>query len=277
MLVRKQKISSVRVLQHQESNKDKDTTMPSSMEEIRDPFFWKAVFAEFFATALFVMNVTTVATLSAGFQTEKIIVISLAIGMSVSILAQIFGPVCGAHLNPAVTVALFAKGAITFARTCFYFIIQLIGAIVGSAITYGLIPEEQHGALGALQPSPGVTQAQAFFVEMLLTVLLCLTVFSSTSTDHGRKDFGFSNAFAIGMSVTVSHLLGVPMTGSGINPARALGPSVITATFHESHWLYWIGPLVGGVFSGLFYRFVLSVEPPSQETKDIKLKTVSAA
>jgi len=98
-----------------------------SIKELTDLFFWRAVIAEFFATTFFVMNVTLVATLSAGFGTEKIIVISLAIGMSVSVLAQTFGPICGAHLNPAVTVGLFVKGAISLARTCFYFAVQLVG------------------------------------------------------------------------------------------------------------------------------------------------------
>lgn len=101
--------------------------MALSTKEISDPSFWRAVLAEFMATAIFVMNVTMVVTLSAGFGGEKIIVISLAIGMSVSVLAQTFGPVCGAHLNPAVTVGLLVQGSVSIVRACLYVTVQLVG------------------------------------------------------------------------------------------------------------------------------------------------------
>jgi len=96
-------------------------------------------------------------------------------------------------------------------KTVFFLIIFIITGIVGSAITYGLVPKKRHGGLGALQPETDVEVEQAFFVEMLLTMLLVFTVFSSTSNDNGRKDFGFTNAFAIGLSVTVAHLVGVSL------------------------------------------------------------------
>ena len=81
--------------------------------------------------------------------------------------------------------------------------------VVGSAITYALIPKDRHGMLGALQPASDVEPVQAFFIELILTVILLFTVFSSTSDDNGRKDFGFANALAIGLAVTVAHLIGV--------------------------------------------------------------------
>ena len=91
-----------------------------------------------------------------------------------------------------------------------WFLLKLwFPGIVGSAITYAVIPKNRHGMLGALQPASGVDSVQAFFVELILTVILLFTVFSSTSDDNGRKDFGFANALAIGLAVTVAHLVGV--------------------------------------------------------------------
>ena len=88
------------------------------------------------------------------------------------------------------------------------FFFHLTG-VVGSAITYALIPKDRRGMLGALQPASDVEPVQAFFIELILTVILLFTVFSSTSDDNGRKDFGFANALAIGLAVTVAHLIGV--------------------------------------------------------------------
>lgn len=82
-------------------------------------------------------------------------------------------------------------------------------AIAGSAITYGLTPEKRRGGLGNLSISPDITETQGLFVELILTMVLVFTVLASTSSDHNRKDFGYANGLAIGISITVAHLVGV--------------------------------------------------------------------
>ena len=107
--------------------------------EIKDKFFWRAIFAELFATAFFVFNVTLVLTESNNFGFASIIVIAFAIGMSVSVIAQTFGPICGAHLNPAVTIGVFIHGGISAVKAILYIIVQMIAGMFFMYISKQLI------------------------------------------------------------------------------------------------------------------------------------------
>jgi len=239
-----------------------------NLEEARTVNFWRAVFTEWFGTTIFIYIVTSVLiNLGGGDGTGASIVnISLVIGLAISVLAQIFGPISGGHFNPAVTFAVLVKGEITIIKAILYTAAQIVGGITGAAFTYVLTPDNRRGALGNLPLAEELTQVQGFFVEMLMTMLLVFTVLASTSSDNGRKDFGYSNGLAIGISIVVSHLVAIPYTGSGINPARAFGPAAVLGKFQDYHWIYWIGPYVGAIIASLLYRFLFGVELENKES-----------
>ncbi|XP_057297756.1 aquaporin-1-like isoform X2 [Hydractinia symbiolongicarpus] len=201
-------------------------------DELGNKFFWRAVFAEFFATTMFVFLVTSVVDASARY--GGLTQVALAIGLGASVLVQIVGPISGAHFNPAVTIGVFLNRGCSFWKLLFYIPAQFIGGIVGAAISYGLTPKDvrNFGKLGNLVKLEELSLAQGLFIEVFLTMLLVLTVLASTSSDNKRKEVGYANGLAIGVSITVAHLVGI----------------------------YWFGPYIGGILSGLLYRFVFGVE-----------------
>lgn len=227
-----------------------------AIDSITTKMFWRAVFIEFLGTTLFVMLVTALLTNDP----PDIVRISFAIGLAIAVLAHVFGPISGGHFNPAIALGTIITGDVGIARGAAYFIAQLFGGIAGSAITFGLNPHDTRSKIDGLRLGAGLNVAQGFFVEFFLTAVLVFAFLASSSSDNNRKDFGFANPLAVGLSITLSHLVGIPYTGSGINPARAFGPSVIVNTWMGYHWVYWVAPLLGGVFAALFYRFIVKME-----------------
>lgn len=244
-----------------------------SLSELKNRYFWRDVFAEFFATMLFIYMVTSVLTkLQPG---HDIVQISFGIGISVAILVQVFGPICGSHLNPAVSLTAFLTGHVTLVRAFVYTIVQLLGGIAGSALTYGVTPDSTGEKYGVVRKSEDLTAGQGMVCEMILTMMLLLTILASVSKDHGRKNFGYANAMAIGESVVVTHLIGVKYSGASINPCRALGPSVVTGDFPSYHWIYYVGPYLASVISALLYRFIFAKEESKKDkSNDIDMEEV---
>lgn len=229
--------------------------------EITKRTFLRDVFAEFFGTMLFLYLITSVLAKPSSIpNTPNVVQISFCIGIAIAVLAQIFGPVSGAHLNPAVTMGVLMTGQLNAIRAVCYVIAQCIGAIVGSAITSGITTAGKENGGGVCSMPDGSSAIDGFFAEFFLTLLLVLTVLGST--DAKRNQSGFPPCLAIGLSIVVAHLAGIPYTGSGINPARVFGPAVVENNFPDYHWIYWIGPLLAGVVGGLLYRFVFSYEEP---------------
>uniref|UniRef100_F6RW76 Aquaporin-2 n=1 Tax=Xenopus tropicalis TaxID=8364 RepID=F6RW76_XENTR len=177
---------------------------------------------------------------------------NLFIGVCPGSLCRIFGHISGAHINPAVTIAFLIGCHISFLRALFYIIAQLVGAIAGAAIVSAIAPLDARGNLAINEVTNG-SPGQACAVELFLTFQLVLCVFAST--DSRRSDNVGSPAISIGLSVTVGHLLGIYLTGCSMNPARSFGPAAITGIFTD-HWVFWIGPLVGGILASLFYNYI---------------------
>ncbi|XP_040196202.1 aquaporin-5-like isoform X1 [Rana temporaria] len=214
--------------------------------------FARAVFAEFLATLIFVFfGVGSALNWSSALPT--VLQISLAFGLAIGTLVQTFGHVSGAHINPAVTVAFLLGSHISILRALFYIIAQLVGAIAGAGIIHAVAPANVRGNLAINAVNSG-TPGLALVVELLLTFQLVLCIFAST--DGRRTDNVGSPALSIGLSVTLGHLLGIYFTGCSMNPARSLGPAAITGIFKDQ-WVFWIGPLVGGVLASLIYNYVL--------------------
>ncbi|XP_049954964.1 aquaporin AQPAe.a-like [Schistocerca serialis cubense] len=155
---------------------------------------------------------------------------------------QCLGHVSGAHVNPAVTVGLLSAGHVFLLRAVMYIAAQCAGAIAAAVVLKALTPEESESTLGVTAVSPHLTLTQAVFVEAFITFFLVMTVF-------GARSARGSAGFAIGLSITTCHLFAMQYTGASMNPARSLGPAMVTGVWHN-HWVYWMGPLAGGIAAG---------------------------
>ena len=177
------------------------------------------------------------------------------------------------NLNPAVSVGLLAGGQLSVIKCCLYIVVQCIGAIVGKALTlfslcilnsnigaailYGTTKEELRGGLGANgigTASVSVSPFAGMVMEMIGTMVLVLVVYA-TAVDKRNKSSAMLPPLLIGLTVSVAHLLLIPYTGTSINPARSLGPAIV-GDHWDDHWVFWVGPLLGGAIGGVLYRFV---------------------
>uniref|UniRef100_A0A8D0C0H6 Aquaporin-5 n=1 Tax=Salvator merianae TaxID=96440 RepID=A0A8D0C0H6_SALMN len=230
--------------------------------------FFRAVVAEFLATMIFVF-LGIGSALNWPSALPGTLQISLAFGLAIATLVQSVGHISGAHINPAVTVALVVAQKISLLRALAYIVAQLLGAVAGAGAIYQVTPPEIRGklAVNGLQNNTPVGQAVA--VELILTFLLVLCVFAST--DSRRTDDMGSPALSIGLSVTAGHLLGIYFTGCSMNPARSFGPAVIMENYQD-HWVFWVGPLAGGIIASLLYNIILAPDTRSLSVRTDVLK-----
>ncbi|XP_019412025.1 PREDICTED: aquaporin-5-like [Crocodylus porosus] len=223
-------------------------------KEVLTLAFARAVFVEFLATLIFVF-IGLGSALKWPSALPSILQISLAFGLGIATLVQAFGHISGAHINPAVTIAFFVGNQISFFRMLFYVVAQLVGAITGAGILYGVTPANTHGNLAINALNNNITPGQALVVEILLTFQLAMCIFAST--DNRRTDNLGSPALSIGLSVCLGHLIGIYFTGCSMNPARSFAPSVIMRRFSSAHWVFWVGPILGAVLAALLYFYIL--------------------
>jgi len=179
--------------------------------------------------------------------------VSLAFGLAVMAIASFTGHISGGNLNPAVSLGLLVGGKLSLLKFVVYVIAQCIGAVAGAGILYGVTPETVRGSLGSNGLAEGVKPLAGMVMELLMSMLLVLVVYAS-AVDGGNKTSPMVAPLLIGLTVTVAHLVLMPYTGTSINPARSLGPALITKTTKD-HWVFWVGPLLGGALGGLLYRF----------------------
>ncbi|KAJ7317771.1 hypothetical protein JRQ81_003933 [Phrynocephalus forsythii] len=216
--------------------------------------FLRAVCTEFLATALFVFFGLGSA-LKWPSALPSVLQIAMAFGLAIGTMVQTFGHISGGHINPAVTIAFFVGNQISFLRMVFYIVVQLVGAIAGAGVLYGVTPINARGNLAANGLNNNTTPGQAVVVEMILTFQLVLCIFSST--DSRRNDHVGSPAISIGLSVTLGHLVGIYFTGCSMNPARSFAPAVIMNRFTSAQWVFWVGPICGGILASLLYNYFL--------------------
>jgi MIP family channel proteins len=180
--------------------------------------------------------------------------VALAHGLALAVLVSALGAVSGAHFNPAVTAAVFVSGRIAAPLAGMYVVAQLLGGVAAGFALRLIFPVAswEPVALGTPSVGEGITVIGAIVIEAVLTVLLVLAVFG-TAIDRRAPKLG---GLAIGLAVAADILMGGPLTGAAMNPARWFGPAVASGTF-ENWYVWWIGPLVGAVLAALVYRAVL--------------------
>ncbi len=177
---------------------------------------------------------------------------ALAYGLAIALLVAATANISGGHINPAVTFGAWITGKISLIKGLMYVLAQLIGAVIGAFLLTAVIPEGAQGNLGSHGLGAGISVGGGLLAEIILTFVLVFVVFA-TAIDP--KGLGSIAPIAIGLAVLVDHLLGVPVTGAGMNPARSFGPALVAGAW-ENHWIFWAGPLIGGAIAALIYEFV---------------------
>ena len=184
--------------------------------------------------------------------------IGLAFGLSIMVAANTVGNISGAHLNPAVSLAMFINKRMSLNEMLTYFAAQLIGAILGSSVLRMLLSMTDRGTDNLAQTTYSeISTAGAFIVEALLTFILVFVVLSVTS----KKGETSYNGLAIGLTLTMLHFIGVPLTGMSVNPVRSIAPALFVGGDAMSQlWLYIAAPLVGGILAAVVAKALLNTE-----------------
>lgn len=212
------------------------------------------------------------AVISAGFPHGGIglLGVALAFGLTVLTMAYAIGHASGCHLNPAVTLGLTCGGRFPSSLVLPYVAAQVVGAIVGAAVLYVIASGSPDfnlaggfAANGYAEHSPGKYGLFACLIsEVVLTMMFLFVIMGAT---HGKAPAGFA-PIAIGLALTLIHLVSIPVTNTSVNPARSTGPALFVGGWALAQlWLFWVAPLIGGAAGGLIYR-LLSEEPEEQVT-----------
>lgn len=189
--------------------------------------------------------------------------VSLAFGFAAMAMVYALGYVSGAHINPAVTVACWISRRMDTNLAVFYIVSQLAGAALAGFALRTVFPEaiaKVH--LGATYLGPGVPLSRGIIMESVITFLLVLTVFATAIDRRSTKAFA---GVAIGMALLFGVMIGGPLTGGSMNPARTFGPAIASG-FFQNHFVYWVGPIIGAIAASLFYERLLAEGPGLGET-----------
>lgn len=186
--------------------------------------------------------------------------VSFAFGLTVLTMAYAIGHISGCHLNPAVSVGLWAGGRFPAAHLGPYLIAQVLGAVAGAAVLYLIATGKAGFELGGFasngygEHSPGgYSLAAALVAEVTLTFMFLIIILGSTDP---RAPQGFA-PIAIGLGLTLIHLISIPVTNTSVNPARSTGPALFVGGWAiEQLWLFWVAPIAGAVGAGIVYRIV---------------------
>ena len=188
--------------------------------------------------------------------------ISLAFGISVLVMVYAIGHISGCHINPAITIAMLLNGKIPAKDAVIYIIVQSIGAIIASVLLLNIMAGfpgydlavnglGQNG-YGAASPA-GFSLASGFIAEVVLTFIFLIVIFGSTSKNAPA---GFAG-IPIGFALALIHMVGIPITGTSVNPARSLGPALVAGgTALSQLWVFIVAPIIGAVFAALVWKYL---------------------
>ena len=247
----------------------------------------KKLAAEFVGTAILVLVAVGVATENFGFKlfgtsvAAGVVTTAFAFGLVLMALAYAIGPISGAHVNPAVTLGFVAAGRMKVGEGVGYVIARVAGAIAGAVVLWQMfsdIPHYSRKVQGLGTDGYGaaslthLNQTGAFVTEVVLTFIFVTVILFAT---HKAAIQGAAG-LAIGMALVVVHLIGIPLTGTSVNPARSLGPALIVGGSALSQvWLFLVAPLVGAVIAAIVHLAisgradVIVLDPPATETATV--------
>lgn len=262
----------VEVAEHGEfSAKDYTDPPPApliDMAELASWSFYRAIIAEFIATLLFLyITVLTVIGYKSQSETDQcggvgILGIAWAFGGMIFVLVYCTAGISGGHINPAVTFGLFLARKVSLIRAVMYMVAQCLGAICG----VGFVKAFQKSYYvrfggGANELAPGYNKGTGLGAEIIGTFVLVYTVFSATDPKRSARDSHVPvlAPLPIGFAVFMVHLATIPITGTGINPARSFGAAVIynKEKAWDDQWIFWVGPFVGAAIAAIYHQFVL--------------------
>jgi len=221
----------------------------------------KRAAAEFFGTFWLVFGGCGSAVLAAAFPNLGIgfLGVALAFGLTVLTMAFAIGHISGAHLNPAVSIGLVAGKRFPASELLHYVVAQVLGGIAGAGVLYIIASGQANfdvsggfasNGYGAHSPG-GYSLLACFVAEVVLTMFFLLVIMGSTDR---RAPAGFA-PIAIGLCLTLIHLVGIPVTNLSVNPARSTGPAIFVGGWAVAQlWLFWVAPIIGGALGGGVYR-----------------------
>lgn len=223
--------------------------------------------AEFLGTFWLVLGGCGSAVLAAAFPELGIglLGVSLAFGLTVLTGAYALGPISGGHFNPAVSIGLWAGGRFPASQLLPYIAAQVIGGIAGASVLYLIASGKADFSLagglasnGYGEHSPGgYSLAAGLTSEIVMTFMFLIVILGAT---HKRAPVGFAG-LAIGLALTLIHLISIPVTNTSVNPARSTGPAVFVGDWAlQQLWLFWVAPLIGAAIAGFAYRALLEGE-----------------
>jgi len=232
----------------------------------------KAAVAEFFGTFWLVFGGTGAAVLAAAVGDNGIgwLGVSLAFGLTVVTMAYAVGHISGGHFNPAVTIGLWAGGRFPAGKVAVYVVAQVLGAIAASTVLYviasgraGFTLADGFAANGYGEHSPaGYTLAAAIVVELVMTFFFLFVIHGVTDR---RAPAGLA-PLAIGLALTLIHLVSIPVDNASVNPARSLAPALFVGGWALTQlWVFIVFPIIGAVVAGVVYRYVLEVPASARD------------
>jgi aquaporin Z len=226
-------------------------------------------FAEFFGTLVLVLMGCGSAVIAGANGTSGVglLGIAFAFGLSVVAMAYAIGHISGCHINPAISIGMVVAGRMKTNEALVYIVGQVLGAIAGAALLFVIasgksgynILENGLGQDGYGAASPqGYSMLAGFIAETVFTFIFLLVIFGSTSTKNIHGGFA---GLAIGLSLVLIHIVGIPVTGVSVNPARSIGPALLVGgTAISQLWLFIVAPILGSILSAVVWRFMLEKE-----------------
>lgn len=181
--------------------------------------------------------------------------VAFAFGLAVLAMVYTIGSISGCHINPAISISMLAAGKLSAKDTVLYVVFQCVGTTIGAGILYAIAVGNPAynlavDGLGANMYS-NYSLESAFIAELVLTFIFVLVVHGSTSEKAPKGFAGVS----IGLSLVLIHLVGLPITGTSVNPARSLGPALfVGGTALSQLWLFWVAPIIGGILAAVVWR-----------------------
>ena len=214
--------------------------------------------AEFIGTFVLVLFGTGAAVLGGGIEGIGTLGIAMAFGLSIVAMAYSIGTISGCHVNPAVSIAMYVNKRLSLSELAYYIVGQVLGAVVATGVLKIILSTSDMAVTNLGQNSFGALGAGgAFLVEAILTFIFILVIIVVTGK-HGSPEFA---GLVIGLTLVLIHVLGIPLTGTSVNPARSFSPAIFAGGEALSQlWVFIVAPIVGGILAAITSKLLLDSE-----------------